>query len=1807
MADLTGATTLGHTYDLRAAQLAFDINGEVQGNVFDVVVKDAGGNIIDSDTGVTTFDLPSTTALPNDGKDYDFDGWSGDDGSTYAPGATATITQNTVFTPIFTQLFTISFAGTNGTVSPTSVQKRYGDVWNEDWLPTDFTPSNGYTEVGGSWSATPETVTENTTITYTFAKDAGQWATLTFETGGNGTINGGSADVVVEVLKTADWSTVTVPTPVGTGNYFFVNWTPAIPSGTIGAGGTYTANFTNQVPYSVEVYVMGTNGLYPATPTINNGSAEIGKPLTINELAEVIYGEDPGYFLDKTYGGYKVSTSSLVSGEVFKIYVARAQVTYNWWADEDDQDLFATVTYRFEANVTNPVGTPAAPEGFEFDKWVTAPGGSTEFVPGTAAAIGPVNIYAKFVEEPEGELDFTAFDAAIANMINRYNLFFFKDEAILQVAAVLGYETDDVEAFLGNYLSMPPIPWAYADLGELNTQSKINAKTLAITNLTTELREYSRKDGTALVNSANSDYLAETKGTITYTITPNKAKVDPGDVVMFQLFLGNLNFYLNGIACPILFDPNRWDLVTNDGYDDYFFTYEEALADENSDGDPFFIEEFIKLVGGTAVTNNYDPSISAILHGNYKKTAGNDLVRYPREYQGNDPGSIAYRNTHKFIWVMVMDRVRAGSTPQRYTSNQVFLQFKLRAKSGAAYDGSTTLVGPEESWGPRNYEEYTVASVFSSDAFYGFYEMRNAVPGTIYSAAPGVYNWGLPEYGQSLITIFNPLSPFEHTRTVVNTPVQFGEATQHEHDFGGWISDGDGKHFKVCANDDCNLVDNKTESEDCTFGPVQNTPSTTCGEPGTNKYTCTECGYFYTEDDGVTKQHAYSGAFTSDGDETHSRLCTNGCGTKETVAHDLSSAYTAPVNCGDFGFTTTTCSGCNYSKVVTDGTSKQHVWSPGVVSKGDGTHAKQCTLCDAWDSATLDDCDGFGDYVSNDDGTHNVYCTECGYLIEEDEDCDLDDSWWSNGPNSYHWRDCFFCGYVETGAHVWVFAYAGQQGGKDGKWYECSVCYEEKWVEDDVCDHEWGDWTYNGSGSTHTHSRECSICNEVEGPVACSFNKVNAPSTACGVDGIDTYTCSVCAFYYTEDDGLPREHDLSDGWISDDDDTHTVSCKYSNCDYFDTESHSKVNDGSYVPPVNCGDFGYQPLKCEDCDWTGSLVDTTAKAHDWTGPWVSEDDDTHNKLCKNGCETLFGSQAHTKVAGDYVPATTCGEKGYTEWTCEDCDWTFKALDPAAKPHDWTGAWVDDENGDDNGAGTHSKACLNDCGATQTESHDWVLNDETYRAPTTSEDGYAEYDCECGAWYERVIPMVTGNVLWAGYNTLEADDEISWIGSELVAEDGFVYVIAKAVVDGHPLSKIQIREEGSQTLHFTYDAAHGSVVNKVAVMYMGHECWLWVIEKELENGPYTAIAKYDFGDPIDLIPNELGYDFIVDVETEDPDVAKYDFNVYSAEVAPLEADDYTSAYSTAGQTITIVTGVDVLKVSLLDTSTSGTLTYALTNAAVVVTSKTITIGGEEVDVLEWVISRRFAIGVYPFEIFVQYRDEDIPSFVTVGSEVGLEFAVAKIDQTVTADQIVEDFAVSKSAYDLGEATVYTVTTLNTAARIQLVFADGSTLTYTKDDVAVNQANKLIWTVNRPHGVGSYLVTLKVYTTAWTTFTGNTVSFTVSAPTVTPPSVEDGIISFEIDNASVTFGTTSVVTFVTSMNVDKIRLVSTVDGGTMTFAKTAFVSVVEDEGTLVWTLNRKFTKGAWDFYVEAKVAGVTANDGWVRADTNLVLTVA
>ena len=293
---------------------------------------------------------------------------------------------------------------------------------------------------------------------------------------------------------------------------------------------------------------------------------------------------------------------------------------------------------------------------------------------------------------------------------------------------------------------------------------------------------------------------------------------------------------------------------------------------------------------------------------------------------------------------------------------------------------------------------------------------------------------------------------------------------------------------------------------------------------------------------------------------------------------------------------------------------------------------------------------------------------------------------------------------------------------------------------------------------THTGLTEgshCSVCNTVivaqtEVPML-PHDYVASVTTepTCTVDGVRTYTCSMCGDSYTE--AIPATGHTFGPWTTVTSPTCTQSgseqrscsvCGYTETRGVDPTGHSWEDDYTVDQAPTCTQDGSKSIHCSRCDAVTDVQTIPATGHTWDqGTVLTPATCTENGTMRYTC-TVCGETRDEVIPAtghawedDYTvdQAPTCTQDGSKSIHCSQCDAVTDVQTIPATGHTWDqGTVITPATCTENG--TMRYTCTV-CGETRDEvipaSHHYV---DTVTAPTCTQDGYTTHTCSvCGDTY------------------------------------------------------------------------------------------------------------------------------------------------------------------------------------------------------------------------------------------------------------------------------------------------------------------------------------------------------------------------------------------------------------------------------------------------------------------------------------------
>ena len=309
------------------------------------------------------------------------------------------------------------------------------------------------------------------------------------------------------------------------------------------------------------------------------------------------------------------------------------------------------------------------------------------------------------------------------------------------------------------------------------------------------------------------------------------------------------------------------------------------------------------------------------------------------------------------------------------------------------------------------------------------------------------------------------------------------------------------------------------------------------------------------------------------------------------------------------------------------GTALGHLWS--WTSNGNGTHTRTCQRenCNATETDT---CSG-GEATCTAKAICEVCKSEYGTLKAHDFTAETAEEQYLKSGSSctekaVYYKSCTVCGLSSKG-----------------------TASEATFESGSVLGHEWGAWTQNSDGSSHT--RVCSRDASHTETENCSGGTATCTAKA---------KCSTCNAEYGETN--PNNHAGTLGEWQSDKNNHWK--KYSCCRVNDEEGPHDWDKGKVTTQPTCTNAGEKTFTCNECG-RKKTEQIDATGHSWKQEWNS--DETHHwHECANGCDAKDAYAEHADADKNHV-CDTCG-KVLSE--CADdnkdhkCDYCGKTLSECA---------------------------------------------------------------------------------------------------------------------------------------------------------------------------------------------------------------------------------------------------------------------------------------------------------------------------------------------------------------------------------------------------------------------------------------------------------------------------------------------------------------------------------------------------------------
>ena len=501
----------------------------------------------------------------------------------------------------------------------------------------------------------------------------------------------------------------------------------------------------------------------------------------------------------------------------------------------------------------------------------------------------------------------------------------------------------------------------------------------------------------------------------------------------------------------------------------------------------------------------------------------------------------------------------------------------------------------------------------------------------------------------------------------------------------------------TCTRCDSSYTDSTTSPLGHAY--VSKVTKPTCTEGGYTTHTCSRCGYSVTDSKKSPLGHSWVDATCTDA-QYCDRCGITGDG---ALGHDCDSVVTKPT-CTEKGYTTHTCSRCDYSYTDTPVAELGHSWTAATCTDG-----QTCQRCGVAGGGPLGH-----DYKSV---VTAPTCTQSGYTTHTCQRC----------------GDKYIDSTVAALGHdcdkVVTPPTCTEGGYTTNTCKRCGTVYTDSPV--DALGHDW-------AAASCTEARTCQRCGLTDGkPLGHDYDSVVTKPT-CTDKGYTTHTCSRCDDSYTDS----TVNALGHSWIN------ATCLEAKHCDRCGlVEGKALGHDyKNTVTKPTCTEKGYTTHTCKRCGDSYTDTPVAELGHDYvaavTAP-TCEDQGYTTHTCSR-CGHSYTDTPVAALGHDYkskVTDPTCTEKGYTTHTCSRCGHSYQDSTVAALGHDWAAASC-----------TEARTCRR-CGLEDGKplGHDC---DSVVTKPTCTEGGHTVHTCKrCGYTYTDGIVDALGHS-WVAASCTEA---------------------------------------------------------------------------------------------------------------------------------------------------------------------------------------------------------------------------------------------------------------------------------------------------------------------------------------------------------------------------------------------------------------------------------------------------------------------
>lgn len=530
------------------------------------------------------------------------------------------------------------------------------------------------------------------------------------------------------------------------------------------------------------------------------------------------------------------------------------------------------------------------------------------------------------------------------------------------------------------------------------------------------------------------------------------------------------------------------------------------------------------------------------------------------------------------------------------------------------------------------------------------------------------------------------------------------------HDYGNWEPVGGGRHAKTCRRPEC---DGNNDSPRVIYGTCDfvrgQTVDPTCLTAGYTVWTCNECNRSEHREPQTALGHDFEDSdYYTNHNGTHYRVCSRDPNHRETVNCQYRDSVTDPT-CETQGYTTQTCTLCDYSRRVNYQDALGHKWrlySAMTVATDDHTHVAECERCLTHQTQNCSYNTRVVPATCTVPAKHIHTCTFCEHVYEHDEGSPLGHAWGSyvfDGETRTHDRTCTRsdCAVKEgsapcQGAVVSVHEANCNSYGWNN--YQCSVCKGE-YIDDmgsEFGEHKWTPGWERTPTDESTHFKSCVACGEkrVE---QCQFTDNSRPAT-CTAAGFIQKFCPYCTRTVARNERA-LGHDFGDSinpWQPDLENpgNHYRACTRADCGYREEKPCAMVD---LSKAATCDSEGQTGRMCNTCGYAEGVKDLPKLQHQMSAI-TSAGDGTHFQYCLRMCGYQISDDC--VLEGTDQAEATCTAPAGRDLRCAKCNYTIHEITQEALGHDWEIIGQANET-------THSARCRRqNCGETVEGEHDFV---------------------------------------------------------------------------------------------------------------------------------------------------------------------------------------------------------------------------------------------------------------------------------------------------------------------------------------------------------------------------------------------------------------------------------------------------------------------------------------------------------------------